>query len=68
MPVAIKECKRCKHGNVLQNYGELECLQCGAEHDEQGNLIPHPKGYIDLRKVSRGWHNRKVKDDNFKTS
>ena len=31
------KCKRCG-GNLLKNYNEVTCLQCGAEHDINGNL------------------------------
>ncbi len=61
MSVAIKECKRCIRGNVLPNYGISECLQCGTEHDQDGNLIPHPIEHLDLRKDKQiwGWHKRR---------
>lgn len=34
----FKECRRCG-GQVMSNYGELSCLQCGAPYSEEGNLI-----------------------------
>ncbi len=36
-PTLIK-CQRCG-GEVLTNYGEDACLQCGAYHDSEGNWI-----------------------------
>ena len=29
------QCKRCGYGQVISG----ECLQCSAEHDEDGNLV-----------------------------
>lgn len=65
MPVAIKECQRCG-GQILNEYGEEHCLQCEAEHDREGNLIPHPIGFEDLRFAPRSGHHlqRKVENDN----
>jgi len=43
-------CQRCG-GDVLSNYGELKCLQCGAQHDHRGNWL-EPKmatGCIEAR-------------------
>lgn len=31
-------CRRCG-GQVLRDYEEMTCINCGAPHDEQGNLI-----------------------------
>ena len=33
-----KRCKRCG-GTVLANHGQPKCLNCGATHDIEGNLI-----------------------------
>ena len=33
-----QRCRKCG-GQVLRDYEELKCLQCGAEHDKEGNLI-----------------------------
>jgi len=51
------DCQRCgAKGQVLPNYDEWGCLQCGAGHDENGQLLrvqipdeevrtyPHKKG------------------------
>lgn len=32
---AHPQCKRCGYGQVVGG----ECLQCSAEHDENGNLV-----------------------------
>ena len=36
--IRITTCQRCG-GDVLLNYDEINCLQCGAEHDENGELL-----------------------------
>jgi len=37
--VVLFPCKKCIGGQVLSNYNKFECLQCGAEHDSQVNLL-----------------------------
>ena len=32
-------CKRCG-GQVIRSYGDNSCLQCGALHTEEGELVP----------------------------
>jgi len=32
-------CQKCG-GTVEDNHGSPKCLNCGAEHDSEGNLIP----------------------------
>ena len=32
-------CQRCG-GRVLGTYGEYKCINCGASHDDEGDLIP----------------------------
>lgn len=39
---SIMPCKRCIGGQVAEG----KCLQCGAEHNEQGNLV---KARVDPR-------------------
>lgn len=34
----IERCKRCG-GRLFNNYGEITCFICGAEHDKQGNWL-----------------------------
>ncbi len=38
MNATLIKCQRCG-GDVLTNYGDNSCLQCSAEHDEEGNWI-----------------------------
>ena len=33
--LGVQQCQRCHNGQVFSG----ECLQCGAEHNENGNLI-----------------------------
>lgn len=33
--LGVQQCQRCHYGQVISG----ECLQCSAEHDENGNLI-----------------------------
>lgn len=35
-----KPCKKCG-GNIIDNHGEPICLQCGAEHNQDGELMPN---------------------------
>lgn len=46
------KCVRCG-GQVLKNYDEFRCLQCGAEHTKQGRLIEPHRFLGNLRETSR---------------
>lgn len=51
-PYAWFKCQRCG-GQVFQNYGSFECLQCSALHTEQGRLIIPRHFNGNLRQRSR---------------
>ena len=34
-------CQKCG-GAIVANHGRPQCINCGAYHDSDGNLIPHP--------------------------
>lgn len=34
-------CQKCG-GTIQANHGRPQCINCGAYHDSDGNLIPHP--------------------------
>lgn len=42
------KCQRCG-GNVIENHGQPLCLQCGAEHDQDGELVPTYDGAKPVR-------------------
>ena len=47
-PDVFRSPDNCKHcGALLVNdYGEVMCLSCGREHDDNGDLLEHPDPYV----------------------
>ncbi len=36
----LLKCQRCG-GQLIRSWGEIDCLQCGALHTEEGKLLTH---------------------------
>ena len=39
--LATKQCHICQKcgGQLINSYGDINCLQCGAPHTEEGKLV-----------------------------
>ncbi len=45
-------CQRCG-GQLIRSWGELDCLQCGALHTEEGKLLTYYAQELGLQLVKR---------------
>ncbi len=46
-------CQRCG-GQIIRSWGEIACLQCGALHTQEGELLTHYAQELGLQLVKRG--------------
>ena len=49
----LGSCKKCIRGNVYIDLDEISCIQCGAKHDEECNLI-ELRGQQNLKRKPKG--------------
>lgn len=42
----IEPCQRCMNGQVIWDYGQGTCLQCGAESNTEGSLPKCQEGGV----------------------
>lgn len=59
--IAAKErlrCQRCIGGFLVHDGDSLTCVNCGRDHDREGNLIHHPIGFAGFEVRGRRFDKR----------